>query len=68
VSKRFALRVLFLILLSKHFTLEGPVSYLSIAALRSQRIRSYIKKVWALRAHILMQPNEFDALARRFVP
>jgi hypothetical protein len=47
---------------------EGPVSYLSIAALRAQRNRSYIKKFWALRAHVLMQPNEFDACARSFVP
>jgi hypothetical protein len=47
---------------------EGPVSYLSIAALRAQRNRSYIKKTWALRAHVLMQPNEFDACARSCVP
>ena len=47
---------------------EGPVSYLSIAALRAQRNRSHIKIIWALRAHVLMQPNEFDACARSFVP
>jgi len=47
---------------------EGPVSYLSIAALRAQRNRSSIKKIWALRAHVLMQPNEFDACARSCVP
>jgi hypothetical protein len=47
---------------------EGPVSYLSIAALRAQRNRSYMKKVWALLSHVLMQPNEFDACARRCVP
>jgi hypothetical protein len=47
---------------------EGPVSYLNIAALRAQRNRSYIKNFWALRAHVLMQPNEFDAFARRCVP
>ena len=46
---------------------EGLVSYLSIAALRAQRNRSSIKKFWALRAHALMQPNEFDACARSCV-
>ena len=43
---------------------EGPVSYLSIAALRAQRNRSYIQK----NGLFLMQPNEFDASARNFVP
>jgi hypothetical protein len=47
---------------------EGPVSYLSIAALRAQRNRSSIKKNSALRAHALMQPNEFDACASSCVP
>jgi hypothetical protein len=52
----------------KALRVEGPVSYLSIAALRAQRNRSYIEKKWALRAHVLMQPNEFDACARSCVP
>ena len=47
---------------------EGPVSYLSIAALRAQRNRSYIKKNRASCAHVLMQPNEFDACARSCLP
>jgi hypothetical protein len=47
---------------------EGPVSYLSIAALRAQRNRSSTKKIWTLRAHVLMQPNEFDACARSCMP
>jgi hypothetical protein len=47
---------------------EGPVSYLSIAALRAKRNRPYIKTVLAIRADVLMQPNEFDACARSCVP
>jgi hypothetical protein len=47
---------------------EGPVFYLSTVALRAQRNRSYIQKNWAHRAHVLMQPKEFDACARSCVP
>jgi hypothetical protein len=53
---------------AKAIRAEVPDSYLSIAAFRAQRNRSYIKKNWALRACVLMQPCEFVACAKSYVP